>query len=734
VKYLDSKIFSAVLLIIVSLSILATPALAQTSGLAKRVVILSIDALKADMLWSMLLNQSQLAIDLPGFRYIFQNGFLAQGMIVSFPSSTAVSHAVISTGAPPSVTGITGNAIHVPGTPLTSTISGFNGSMLLAEPLWVTVDRQGLKAVVAGFPQSDPWAWEGKLKQSVVFNPYDSSMGSPTYSTLYTSNKSIPRAYYVNITPASGWTGSLPGVTFYNTWEASFNFGDEVWYFFIADTNSDFNPDIVAIVPREKNLSNALAVLKEGEWSKPLNTTLTYQKTTYIIAPLFKALNLSLSNFKVYRSLTRPFEASPLWFSDRNLAWRVWNEVIVKTGFITDGDYSGLTNKWFDEETFMETVHYTNMFFMEFTRWLIRNTDWNLLMTYTSIVDNVYHQFLGLIDPRMPYYDPSTAPKYMAYIQKTIKWADEFVQMLISEVDLSNTAIIVVSDHGQWPVAKLIYVNNILEQAGFLKRSGGQILLNETIAWYNGYNQVFINLKGREQGGIVDPSQYDSVVNQVMAVLSSVRDPDTGEPVFSVVMKRSEAKAFGLYGDRAGDIIISTKPGYAPYGGFSPTGNPFVNVTPLSTITANHQDLPYYPELWAVFGAVGAGVGHGVLGLIHSTSIAPTVAALLGINPPLNSTGTPLPILKPVTITYTQVSVVTATEKLELTLEKTTTQTLTTTQTTTQTTTTTLHSTTTLTTTQPFTTTIYETTSLALTSLVALILAIGIVLLIYRRK
>jgi predicted AlkP superfamily phosphohydrolase/phosphomutase len=682
----------------------------------------------------MLLNQSQLAIDLPGFRYIFQNGFLAQGMIVSFPSSTAVSHAVISTGAPPSVTGITGNTIHVPGTPLTSTISGFNGSMLLAEPLWVTVDRQGLKAVVAGFPQSDPWAWEGKLKQSVVFNPYDSSMGSPTYSTLYTSNKSIPRAYYVNITPASGWTGSLPGVTFYNTWEASFNFGDEVWYFFIADTNSDFNPDIVAIVPREKNLSNALAVLKEGEWSKPLNTTLTYQKTTFIIAPLFKALNLSLSNFKVYRSLTRPFEASPLWFSDRNLAWRVWNEVIVKTGFITDGDYSGLTNKWFDEETFMETVHYTNMFFMEFTRWLIRNTDWNLLMTYTSIVDNVYHQFLGLIDPRMPYYDPSTAPKYMAYIQKTIKWADEFVQMLISEVDLSNTAIIVVSDHGQWPVAKLIYVNNILEQAGFLKRSGGQILLNETIAWYNGYNQVFINLKGREQGGIVDPSQYDSVVNQVMAVLSSVRDPDTGEPVFSLVMKRSEAKAFGLYGDRAGDIIISTKPGYAPYGGFSPTGNPFVNVTPLSTITANHQDLPYYPELWAVFGAVGAGVGHGVLGLIHSTSIAPTVAALLGINPPLNSTGTPLPILKPVTITYTQVSVVTATEKLELTIEKTTTQTLTTTQTTTQTTTTTLHSTTTLTTTQPFTTTIYETTSLALTSLVALILAIGIVLLIYRRK
>jgi predicted AlkP superfamily phosphohydrolase/phosphomutase len=700
-----SKTFSIIILLALSISVLLPPSFAQSSGLAKRVVLLSVDALKADMLWS-LLSQPDVAPSLPGFRYILQNGYLARGMIVSFPSSTAVSHAVISTGAPPGVTGITGNAVHLPGTPLTSTLSGFNGSLLLAEPLWVTVDRQGLKAVVAGFPQSDPWAWEGKLRQSVVFNPYDSSMGPPTYSTLYTNNRSIPAAYYLNITPASGWVGSLAGYNVSSAWEAAFSFGDETWYFFIADTNGDSQPDLVAIVPREKNLSNALAVLKEGEWSKPLNTTLTYKGSTYVIAPLFKVLNLSLANFKVYRSLTRPFEASPVWFSDRSLAWRAWNEVIVKTGFITDGDYYGLTNNWFDEDTYMETVHFANTFFMEFTRWLIRNTDWNLLMTYTPIVDNVYHQFLGLIDPRMPYYNPSTAPKYMAYIKETIKWADEFVQMILSEVDLGNTAVIVVSDHGQWPVAKLIYVNNILEQAGFLRRSGGQVLLNETIAWYNGYNQVFVNLKGRELGGIVDPSQYDSVVNQVMALLSSVRDPDTGEPVFSVVMKKSEAAAFGLFGDRVGDIVISAKPGYAPLGGFSPTGSPFVNATPLKTITGNHQDLPYYPELWAVFGAVGAGVGHGVLGLIQSTSVAPTVTALMGINPPLNATGNPLPILKPVTVT----------------------------ETTTQTSTTTLQATTTLTTTQPVTTTVYETTLLTITSLIALILAAATVALIFRRK
>ncbi|ADV64764.1 alkaline phosphatase family protein [Desulfurococcus mucosus] len=656
-----SKAWIPVLAVLIVLAFLAAPSAAQSTPPAKKVVLLSIDALRADMVWQLLSNQTPGAPQLPGFRYIAEHGYIAKGMIVSFPSSTAVSHAVISTGAPPAVTGITGNAMHLPGTPLTSLVSGFNGSLLLAEPLWMTADRQGLTAVVAAFPQSNPSAWEGKMRRSMVFNPYDSSMGPPTYSTLYTSNRSVPAATYVDVSPALNWTGSLPGVSVVKAWEASFSYGDEAWFLYIADTNGDERPDVVAVVPRVKDLGAALTVLREGEWSKPLNTTLTYKGVSYVVAPLFKAVNLSLDNLRVYRSLTRPFESAARWFSDRQVAWRVWNEVVARVGFITDGDYYGLANGWFDEDTYMETVYYANTFFMEFTRWLIRNTNWDLLMTYTPIVDNVYHEFLGMTDPRMPYYDPVKAPKYWGYILRTIQWADQFVQMILSEVDLTNTAVVVVSDHGQWPVAKLVYVNNILEQAGLLKRSGSTILLNETLAYYTGYNQVFINLKGREAGGIVDPADYDRVVNNVMSVLASTRDPDTGEPVFSVVMKKSEAASLGLWGDRVGDIVISCKPGYAPWGGILRAGSPFVNVTPLKTITANHQDLPLYPELHAVFAAVGAGVGHGVLGLVYSTSVAPTVAALLGIEPPLNSTGTPLPVLKPWTTTVTETQSFTAT-------------------------------------------------------------------------
>ena len=101
----------------------------------------------------------------------------------------------------------------------------------------------------------------------------------------------------------------------------------------------------------------------------------------------------------------------------------------------------------------------------------------------------------------------------------------------------------------------------------------------------------------------------------------------------------------GLFGEKVGDIVVSTKPGYTTPGGLSPTGGPFVNVSPLRTITADHKDLPYYLELYAVFVAVGAGIGEARLGLIHSTSVAPTISAILGADPPRNSTGNILPII-----------------------------------------------------------------------------------------
>ena len=649
---------------------------------AEKVILLSIDAVRADLAF-------QLAEEgkLPGFKYLIDHGVVAEGMIVSFPSATAVSHAVISTGAPPGVTGITGNRFHEPGLKFYETKLGFNGAYLKAEPIWVTADKQGLKAVVAAFPQSTPSAWEDKVSKADLFNPYDAFLWPVSYSKLYTTNSSISRATVITFTAANGWSNIdvIGGVV--EAYEANITMGDDIWYLYLAELDGDGHPDKLAIVPKEKDLGKALTILSEGEWSKPLNTTITYNGETYIVAPLFKAIDLSLTNFRLYRSLMRPYNAN--WFNNETLAWMVWNNVVVKTGMITDGDWYALVNEWIDPDTYMETVNLTNTFFKEFTLYLIKHTNWNLILSYTPIVDNVYHQFLGLIDPSMPYYDPDKADKYREYIEEAMIWADSILKAIIDNVDLEDTVVMVVSDHGQWSVKKIVYVNSILYQAGLIAvDENGDIDWSNTKAYYVGYGSIFVNLQGREEDGIVPPDEYDTVVNQIMDALASVRDPDTCEPVFSLILRNDEAKPYGLYGVRAGDVVFSLRPGYASSTRLSidtDTGEAiiFSDAVPLKTITGAHGDYPYYPQLIAIFGAVGPNIIHDRLGYIKSTSIAPTITTILGIEPPANATGNPLPILEPLTKTITHTEI--ETETITTTETKTETTTYTSTYTTTET-------------------------------------------------
>lgn len=395
------------------------------------------------------------------------------------------------------------------------------------------------------------------------------------------------------------------------------------------------------------------------------------------MAPLFKAIDLSLDNFRLYRSLMRPYNTN--WFNNETLAWMVWNNVVVKTGMVTDGDWYALVNGWIDPDTYMETVNLTNTFFKEFTLYFIKNTDWNLILAYTPIVDNVYHQFLGLTDPNMPYYDPDKAEKYRGYVEQAMIWADSILKSIIDNVDLEDTAVMVVSDHGQWSVKKIIYVNSVLYQAGLIAvDENGDIDWSNTKAYYVGYGSIFVNLQGREEDGVVPPEEYDAVVSQIMDALESVRDPDAGEPVFSLILRNDEAKPYGLYGDRAGDVIFSCRPGYASSTGLkidTITSEPiiFSDAVPLKTITGSHGDYSYYPQLIAIFGAIGPGIIHGILSYIHSTSIAPTITEILGVDAPANATGTPLPILEPIitTVTHTEYETLTTTETRTTTLTET---------------------------------------------------------------
>jgi predicted AlkP superfamily phosphohydrolase/phosphomutase len=61
---------------------------------------------------------------------------------------------------------------------------------------------------------------------------------------------------------------------------------------------------------------------------------------------------------------------------------------------------------------------------------------------------------------------------------------------------------------------------------------------SQTIAWGDGgyYGRLFLNVKGREPAGIVDPARYEETRDELVAKLEAAPGPD-GEPLGTKVMK-----------------------------------------------------------------------------------------------------------------------------------------------------------------------------------------------------
>jgi predicted AlkP superfamily phosphohydrolase/phosphomutase len=156
---------------------------------------------------------------------------------------------------------------------------------------------------------------------------------------------------------------------------------------------------------------------------------------------------------------------------------------------------------------------------------------------------------------------------------------------------------------------------------------------SRTVAWGEGgyYARVFLNVHGREPGGIVDPSDYDSVRADLAARLAAIPDPDGG-PLATSVFTPEE-----LYEDPKGvppDLIVHF--GDLHWRSVGTVGgeeavHTFRNDT--GPDEANHaQD--------GLFIMHGRGIpGQGVPESLSLLDIAPTTLALLGVDIPRSMRG-----------------------------------------------------------------------------------------------
>ncbi|MGE5275899.1 MAG: alkaline phosphatase family protein [Acidobacteriota bacterium] len=201
-----------------------------------------------------------------------------------------------------------------------------------------------------------------------------------------------------------------------------------------------------------------------------------------------------------------------------------------------------------------------------------------LLFQYFEFTDRVGHVFWRLRDPQHPAYDAALAARYGDAVEKAYETMDAIVGETAKAL-APQDVLIVLSDHGFATWRRSVNYNTWLVENGYLVMKGGaerkslEALFSrgqfwESVDWSKsrayamGLGDVYVNLQGREQGGIVPPgAPYEALRNELIAKLENLTDPKTGERAVSRVFKREQV--YRRFDPRLiPDLIVTNRPPY----------------------------------------------------------------------------------------------------------------------------------------------------------------------------
>jgi predicted AlkP superfamily phosphohydrolase/phosphomutase len=89
----------------------------------------------------------------------------------------------------------------------------------------------------------------------------------------------------------------------------------------------------------------------------------------------------------------------------------------------------------------------------------------------------------------------------------------------------------------------------------------GDVDWSKTRAFGIGFNGLYLNQKGRESQGIVEPAQADALIVEIARNLEAVRDPKTGDAIVRKVFRAADVYT----GDRipeGPDMLVGYDSGY----------------------------------------------------------------------------------------------------------------------------------------------------------------------------
>ncbi|MFZ7131834.1 MAG: alkaline phosphatase family protein [Eubacteriales bacterium] len=638
----------------------------------KKVLFLGLDAAMPDLVKKFVDEGN-----MPNTQKLMEQGIFSRVETV-FPTLTAAAWTAIVSGAGAGSNGVPSLMVKHMGEDLDYWHTSFDRREVLSETLWDVGKREGLKSALINWPVTFPLGGineEDGIQLAGALNPPFRYFYMPLWdaasSAVFSDQKlrcnQIPgRAVQVETKKAEGWSNLprsyKPILEFEITIPPAYIEGYKMQVAMYASTENGYDRILIS---ETKDASKATTDITLGDYGPWIVKNFSAKDSTRHGRFRFQILELSKEgkHFKLYQSSINTAETYSV---PASLTFEV--EEIAGAYMEVDDPWAYMDG-WMPIELYMEQLGIHANWWGNATKYVLENKVWDLGFSWIGTIDHIKHVLYAGIEPKSRLYDPDKADWCMDQIRTAYKQVDVNIGKILEAVNLDETYVVLISDHGFTHLDWNPYVKEHLARKGLLDYvldlthdDPSNLIIN----WENTkchplepcHAHIFINLKGRDPQGIVEPEDYEKVQTEIINALMDIKNPETGENAVSIAITKKESGILGIYEgpgyDRIGDVVYAWKPGFMSHpfiyrtaikyrdGSERIISNPELYEPAMlcKNFTGVHLCLPSEHDMHALFIMSGAGTSKyekKFPGRI--IDIAPTISKLLGIDVPKNAEG-----------------------------------------------------------------------------------------------
>jgi len=435
-------------------------------------------------------------------------------------------------------------------------------------PFWDYLDKAGIPSVFYDLPSNYP-----PSRSTFGSHKCLAGMGTPDLLGTYGTYQHFSEDGPVRTRDEGGGKRSIiffengtskPPVKLFGPYNTMLKEPEHSYIEFVVHKDAAADAAVIEI-------QNQRLLLKRGQWTKWIE--LDFDLSTPKLMPdkhisgicRFYLQEVS-PNFRLYAT---PINANPADPAIRLTEPEGFSrQISEKLGlFYTTGfqeDHKALSNGIFADDEYIAQAGIVLEERLNLLKYARENYRDGLLFFYFSSTDLQAHMLWWNSDDKHPVRSMEQAKKCFAHLQDVYRRMDAVIGDLLATYG-DDATILVLSDHGFANFGRQFALNAWLRENGYIRPANATGLLSDvdwgsTTAFGLGINGLYLNLKGREKYGIVDPSQKSELLNELVARLESLRD-DNGKSVIKKV-RRSDQIYSGQETALAPDLIVGYRRGY----------------------------------------------------------------------------------------------------------------------------------------------------------------------------